>query len=863
MAVIFYQLGLIILGFFLTIFLFLIARKTKLRWWPAFLTRLLLLLVMLFVVFSPRGELIPSKIPDQEVMIIDNSWSIDPDALIQIKELAGDWIKNAKGRTVIFASTKKNTVFDPKVECPDQDKSTTNLVSSLLEAEKLLNHSAGKIILVSDGYIEENLPVMNLISDLKNKGHEIYVMRLNSRDIRQDRTLAELISPKHQWEGTPFEIQVPVFNTSDEDLKSLMIRINGENINVIARKINPNLLGIRIPEQPEGILNFQVFLNLPDDPNQENNSSYGIVQIYPAPTMLMVSKNTEQAKKFLLNYPNQNNNVGTISPEEFPLDLNVLQDYQVIMLHNLMASDLSFEMMKALKIFVSELGGGLVFLGGNNSYTLGDYKNTILEPILPVKLEPPPRNKKSPMAYLLILDRSGSMADIPDYSNKLTLLDLAREAAMRSLETIGPEDYLGVITYESDVVWDVPLELVGEGIQLRRAMDIVSSITHAGKTSMYLALTTGFQGINELPTDAPDSKNILILTDGQSSDGSDQEFVELAQKAKAEGITISTIGLGRKVDKYVLCSLAEITGGRCYMVVTELDLPNIMVAESEAIRSENIQYGDTTLLPVEGLHPVLSGMKLEQLPLLNAYNALTSKADQGAEDVLKSANFGDPILSVWQYGLGRVAAWMSDVGEVWTQPWINPEEESIFWSQVVRYTLVNPAIGPVQVEVGAKDDNLEIFTRIEDAGGSPVNLAKVEFQMMEKEGSTKSIAIPQIAPGKYKLDLQGFVSGNYVAEISFQEKNGKTSKIDLPFSVNYFNNDFHIDPTSGERNIDTWIESGAHEIFSLLELTTNPTSAREQNVSDSDSKWLYVLLGLVIFWPLEIALRRQWLPWIS
>jgi hypothetical protein len=434
---------------------------------------------------------------------------------------------------------------------------------------------------------------------------------------------------------------------------------------------------------------------------------------------------------------------------------------------------------------------------------------------------------------------------------------------MRSLETIGSEDYLGVITYESDVVWEVPVEKVGEGIQLRRAMDIIASIRQAGKTSMFLALTTGIESLNNLPSDAPGAKNILLLTDGQSSDGSDQQFLELARQAKNDGIRISTIGLGRKVDEYVLCSLAELSGGRCHMVVTEMDLPKVMVAESEAIRSENIQFGETTLMPVEGNHPVLSGLKLNELPLLSAYNALTSKADQGAEDILYSANFGDPILSVWQYGLGRVATWMSDIREPWVQAWQNSEEENLFWSQVVRYTLVNPSIGPIQVDVNSSGEGLEIFTRIEDAGGSPVNMAQVNFEFVDDNAITQTISIPQVTPGDYQLSLQGFIPGNYESEIFIQEKNRKTSTIKVPFSVNYFNDDYPLVDAFGENNLLSWIDSGANEISSLIDLNINQSRQRNNVESESNSMWILLLLGLVVFWPVEIALRRHWLPWIN
>ena len=53
---------------------------------------------------------------------------------------------------------------------------------------------------------------------------------------------------------------------------------------------------------------------------------------------------------------------------------------------------------------------------------------------------------------------------------------LAREAAVRAIEILNPEDYVGVLTYATDLAWDVEIGPVGSGLSLRRAQDSVSQI---------------------------------------------------------------------------------------------------------------------------------------------------------------------------------------------------------------------------------------------------------------------------------------------------------------------------------------------------------------------------------------------------
>ncbi len=78
---------------------------------------------------------------------------------------------------------------------------------------------------------------------------------------------------------------------------------------------------------------------------------------------------------------------------------------------------------------------------------------------------------------------------------------------------------------------------------------------------------------------------------------------------------------------------------------------------------------------------------------------MQSKSALGAEDILLSGNFQDPLLSVWQVGLGHTAAWMGDVGEDWLPNFEKWEDLGKFWYQLIQYTLPDPSIGEPDVDV--------------------------------------------------------------------------------------------------------------------------------------------------------------------
>src|SRR5437660_4777948 len=47
----------------------------------------------------------------------------------------------------------------------------------------------------------------------------------------------------------------------------------------------------------------------------------------------------------------------------------------------------------------------------------------------------------------------------------------------------------------------------------------------------------------------------------------------------------------------------------------------------------------------------------------------------------------DPVLAVWQYGLGRVAAWTSDALGLWTANWLRWSNAARWWANLVTWTL--------------------------------------------------------------------------------------------------------------------------------------------------------------------------------
>jgi Ca-activated chloride channel homolog len=139
-------------------------------------------------------------------------------------------------------------------------------------------------------------------------------------------------------------------------------------------------------------------------------------------------------------------NVKTMMLNEFSENEN-FSDFQVILIDNIPAIQMTRNQMISLRNFVIQQGGGLIFLGGSKSFTLGGYSDTILEEILPVKMVPPPRPDRSSMVMVLVNDVSGSMNK--EAEPGIRAIDLEREASTRVIEGLKSTDYLGILHFSN------------------------------------------------------------------------------------------------------------------------------------------------------------------------------------------------------------------------------------------------------------------------------------------------------------------------------------------------------------------------------------------------------------------------------
>src|SRR5258708_17927220 len=328
-----------------------------------------------------------------------------------------------------------------------------------------------------------------------------------------------------------------------------------------------------------------------------------------------------------------------------------LAAYKSVVLANVSAIDLSDQRMKVLQCYVSDLGGGLVAIGGQNSYGAGGYLQTPLEETLPVDSRIKDQKRLPSLLMVYVIDRSGSMEMIEN-GNSVTNLELAKEAARRSLQFLFPRDRAGVLSFDSDPQWLVPIQQVNDRTSMERD---IGTLRPGGGTDILAAVKEIYKAV---PPDPSTLKHVVLLTDGGADPTGIVDLVK--QMHDQNGVPFTSIGIGSEVPSF----MADIaTAGHVFYYKATgaaarrrfLPADTVLTTRSYIIEQEFTPALSANSQIMQGLADSQGNIRL---PSLKGYIATTPK--DTATVILTAPGYNDPLLAAWQYGLGRAVAWTSD-----------------------------------------------------------------------------------------------------------------------------------------------------------------------------------------------------------
>jgi hypothetical protein len=282
------------------------------------------------------------------------------------------------------------------------------------------------------------------------------------------------------------------------------------------------------------------------------------------------------------------------------------------------------------------------------------------------------------------------------------------------------------------------------------------------------------------------------------------------------------------------------------------ELPSIFIKEAKTLKRSMIQNG--TFVPaVEFSSPALKG--IDALPPLHAYVLTTPKAR--SVTILKGPAKDElnPVLSTWRFGLGKTAAFTSDLSPNWGSDWVQ-------WSQFQSF------VKQLMIEISRveqhSDLNLQTFATgdegvimVEDYHPQE-SMLEIQAQISGPHERESSLPLKQVGPRRYEARFPLWGKGRYQIAIAGAGAGRNEQTLGgfvLAYSPEYLR--FRSDPITLRQIADRTggrILSGQESGKELFAIPRQP-----KETSKSIVNLLLILLACLI--PLDVGVRRVQLDW--
>ena len=768
------------------------------------------------------------------VLAVDRSQSVDAEASSKIEE----FIK----QTTAARGTHELAILDfaaePAALCaidtqrtPPAEKArqATNIASAIQSAVASVPPShVPHVVILSDG----RQTLGDAVQAAAAAKVPISTVPLPARD-EPEVQVAEVTAPAQVLQGEPFYVEVTIAsNHADQGFIDVY---RGDVLAIeqkerIKIKEGDTKLRFRQTVDDEQQIDYTVRVRGFTDTLLDNNSASAVVFASGKPTVLLVDSQVDQSNELRWALEEQGLLVQVRPAEGVPRSLSELQRFDCLMLSNVPATAMTLQQMEIIRTYVQDLGGGLVMLGGDQSFGLGGYYKTTLEEILPVRSNFEKEKEKPSLALVLVIDKSGSMGG--------QKIELAKDAAKGAVELLSPRDQIGIIAFDGASYW---ISEIHSAADKGYVLDRISTLEASGGTNIYPGLSDAYAAL--VATSAK-LKHVILMTDGHSNPG---DYEGIIRDMVAARITLSSVACGAEADQQLLEELAQSGGGRYYLCEDPQSVPQIFAKET--VTASKSAINELPFLPqLIRPTPVLNGLELDSAPFLLGY--VVTRPKPTSEFILASES-GDPLLVWWRYGLGMTVAFTSDAKSQWATEWLAWPHFGPFWAQVTRHAMRKSDAKGVFVEIERHDDRARLIVDSVDESGQFINAAETKLTVIDPGLGNEQLVMQQTAPGRYEAEFEISKPGPYNLELN-QNQHGVTTFRQTRGLVVGYPAELRLGPTNLSLLKQISLVSGGRFDIPAAEVF----DAGQRSARLALPLWPYLLMSALGLLVADVALRR-------
>lgn len=674
------------------------------------------------------------------------------------------------------------------------DPEYTNLAGAIKLAQaSFTEDSAKRIVIVSDGNenIGDGLEQARLAAAA---GISIDVVPI-SYHVRSEVAVEKLALQTDIRNGQPFDMRVVLNNmnqaTADdpgivrgrlivsERTEDQPIVLSDEHIELPPGK---HVLTLRQKIERPNFYSYEARF-VPDDPADDamvqNNRATAFTHVRGSGQVLLIEDEDHRGDHALLVDKLQQDNLEVTIQSTSRLfgSLAELQPFDTIILADVPHDRFSDEQVAMLARNTHDLGGGLVMLGGPNSFGAGGWNNTEVEAAMPLDFQIKSAKVQAKGALAMVMHAS----EMPEGNHWQKVI------VQEAIKALGSEDYCGVLHWNGTERWLWGGGLIPVRQQRDNMMAAVDRMLPGDMPDFDPAMVQAQRGFAALKDAAV--KHMVVISDGDPV----PPTAGVINGLKALNVTVSTVAVGchGPAQSVVLKNLANATGGKYYEVRDARALPKIFQREARRVARPLIFEDANGFRPqLKFSHEMTSGIG-DALPPLTGY-VMTSVKENPLVEVSIVSPVPDvagntTILASWTYGLGKAVAFTSDTGARWAGAWTNWPNYGKLFSQAIRWSM-RPVDDPgkLTVTTDVAEGKVSVIVTALDKSDNFLNFLDLRGAVIGPDMKSGNIQLKQTAPGRYIGEFPAQDAGSYFLMLTPGAGKGAVrTGVNVPYSAEF------------------------------------------------------------------------------
>jgi uncharacterized membrane protein len=535
-----------------------------------------------------------------------------------------------------------------------------------------------------------------------------------------------------------------------------------------------------------------------DDTYKENNIFYKVIKVEPKPKVLLMTRSNSPLQQVMGQLYDLS--IASSLPSDY-------SKFSAIVLNDYPAGSISTE---ALGNYVAD-GNGLVVFGGKNSYDRGGYKNSMLEGMLPVVVGTGGEESRKDVNIVVLIDISGTSSARASSTSSLTKAEVSKALSLQLFKDLKPEDKVAVIAFHSQQILVSGLSPLSQKTDLEDKVGRIYSQPGPGTL-----IDEAIIAARKLIAPLSGSKNIILISDGIPG-GPAADDVNAARIAAQSGMKVYAIQVGD--DSYGAEHLQAIVeaGNGIYFKGDESSKIKVVFGEGSPDNDNTYR-----MEIVNGYHFITKNLVLDGQ--VTGFNFVVPKQNA---DLLASTADGHSLLTVWRFGLGRIASFSTDDGSAWAGDMLNSKNSKLITKAV------NWAVGDL-----SRNKEFDVSMKDAYAGESvEVNVISNALPIDERMAFSKV--------GE-KLYTSSFTP----------EKTGFNELLNAVVAVNY---NRELSKLGLSSDLQSLVFSSKGEFFKPDDIPSIiqkvKSDARKMEISKVSYTWIFTLAALAILL-IELTIRK-------